>query len=240
MRRLLPIAGGGGSALMRHAGLMLPLFSATSSRELGHWRTARSGAAVRVAGVRRLRSADDAADRRRGARRHVAVFGAQSAMAIDPIYIALDDVPDFVRGRRRRRAERRARARISTSRARPTASSTRACAAPKTRRSRCAFDQFYRDEWAQLTTARARRWPATSSRERWWLDDWALYAAIARDASARSDWREWPAPLRDRRRRRDRRGAAAAGARGAAAPVPAVDRRDAVAGRARRARARAA
>ncbi len=35
------------------------------------------------------------------------------------------------------------------------------------------------------------------ARESWWLDDWALYAALA-DATGTPDWRDWPEPIRDR------------------------------------------
>jgi 4-alpha-glucanotransferase len=34
-------------------------------------------------------------------------------------------------------------------------------------------------------------------RERWWLDDYALFEAIS-EAHSGASWREWPAPLRDR------------------------------------------
>jgi 4-alpha-glucanotransferase len=59
-----------------------------------------------------------------------------------------------------------------------------------------AFAAFASDEWEQLTT-RAAGLAAYVARERWWLDDYALFQAVSAAAPGGS-WREWPAAIRDR------------------------------------------
>ncbi len=59
-----------------------------------------------------------------------------------------------------------------------------------------AFASFLRDEW-QVMTARAAALAAYIARERWWLDDYALFQAIA-GAAGTGDWPAWPPPVRDR------------------------------------------
>ena len=105
-------------ALMgRHAGLHAAAVLAALHDELGHRRAAGSRAARALAADGGLRSSDAAADRRRWADGETSPYSAASAMAIDPIYIALDDVEDFARAGgidalvagHARRARRRAR-----------------------------------------------------------------------------------------------------------------------------------
>ena len=48
-----------------------------------------------------------------------------------------------------------------------------------------------------MLTPRAAALAAYIARERWWLDDYALFQAIA-GAAGTGDWRAWPPPLRDR------------------------------------------
>jgi 4-alpha-glucanotransferase len=55
---------------------------------------------------------------------------------------------------------------------------------------------FIKEEWAQLTT-QASQLAAYVARERWWLDDYALFLALAQSMQGRS-WHDWPAGLRDR------------------------------------------
>ena len=59
-----------------------------------------------------------------------------------------------------------------------------------------AFDYFVRHEWEQLTP-RASELAGYITQQRWWLDDYALFQAIAESQSF-AFWREWPIPLRDR------------------------------------------
>jgi len=122
-------------------------------------------------------------------------YSALSAMAIDPIYIALAAVPDIealggeaLLSHDERDALDRARRApaIEYSLVRPI----------KVRALSAGFDRFMRDEWA-AQSHRAARLTEYIQRERWWLDDYTLFRAI----HAREDgryWREWEPGVRDR------------------------------------------
>jgi 4-alpha-glucanotransferase len=122
-------------------------------------------------------------------------YSSLSSMAIDPTYIAMEDVIDFSRaggvealspeGRRAREAARGSE-RVDYDAVRRAKGEALAL----------AFTQFYNDEWS-LLTLRASELARYVSRERWWLDEWALYAALA-DTIGTPDWRLWPPPLRER------------------------------------------
>ncbi len=62
-----------------------------------------------------------------------------------------------------------------------------------------AFRSFVREEWEQHTAAR-RRLAAYVARERWWLDDYALFLAFADVAADASTGGGGPTPLRAPRR----------------------------------------
>ena len=133
--------------------------------------------------------------------------------------------------RRRRRADGGVARGPRGARGRRSASTTRACIVRRKKRSRLAFEQFYRDEWGQLTTRAAalggyhlaRALVARRLRAVRGAGRRAASAGLARVAGAAARPRSG----------RARRGAPPARARSAATPVPAVDRRDAVAGGAR-------
>jgi len=122
-------------------------------------------------------------------------YSATSAMAIDPIYVAMERVPDFARAGGVDALSASARESLSRARSSATVRYTDIRAA-KDEALGVAFEQFLGEEWLQLTT-RAAELAGYISRERWWLDDFALYQSIAR-TQGWSSWREWPAPLRDR------------------------------------------
>lgn len=179
---------------MRHAGLMLPLFSATSSRSWGigelpdllplsAWLSSAGFDRLMILPIGVVAAGD------------TSPYSAQSAMAIDPMYITPDGVPDFVRAGGMAALSDEAQIELDTAR-RADRVEYALVRRAKGEALGLAFDHFFREEWSQLTT-RAASLAAYMSRERWWLDDWALFAAIAR-AFGSADWREWPAPLRDR------------------------------------------
>src|SRR6187402_111086 len=81
---------------MRHTGFMTPLFSATSSRSWGigelpdlvplsAWLSSAGFDRLMILPIGVVAASD------------TSPYSAQSAMALDPNYIALDDVPDFGR-----------------------------------------------------------------------------------------------------------------------------------------------
>lgn len=179
---------------MRHAGFMLPLFSAPSEQSWGlgelpdllplsRWLASAGFDRLMILPIGVVLPGD------------TSPYGAQSAMAIDPIYIGLAHVPDFEAAggvdalsadARRDLAHLRRTDRVDYARARRV----------KREALDRAFDRFLRDEWAAETT-RAGALAAFIAREWWWLDEWAVYAAIA-DDTGQPDWRSWPEPLRDR------------------------------------------
>ena len=178
----------------RHAGVMAPLFSISSRRGWGigefpdlvpfaGWLSSAGFDRLMLLPVGPLAGGD------------TSPYGAISAMAIDPIYIALDDVPEFARaggftalGPEARGALDRARSSARVDYAAVRAAKQEALAR--------AFDVFAGEEWG-LLTLRAAGFAGYLSRERWWLDDFALYQAIA-GALGLPSWRDWPPPLRDR------------------------------------------
>ena len=125
-------------------------------------------------------------------------YSACSAMAIDPIYVSVDAMEDFRHiggvaglGEDNRRL-------ITQVRESPR---TRFADVRRVKEAAIgqAFDRFLRDEWADRTT-RAAAFAGFTSREKWWLDDYALFRSCETLWPGRS-WREWPegAARRDER-----------------------------------------
>jgi 4-alpha-glucanotransferase len=122
-------------------------------------------------------------------------YSAMSAMAIDPIFIRLTDVPEYVAlgGEKTLSSAdcvRLENARHSRSVVYPTVRALKQMAL------QAAFRRFREHEWNRDST-RARAFKAYVETERWWIDDYALYRALHEREESRP-WHEWPAPLRDR------------------------------------------
>jgi 4-alpha-glucanotransferase len=179
---------------MRHAGVMLPLFSAASSESWGigelpdllplsRWLSSAGFDRLMILPIGVVSPGD------------TSPYGAQSAMAIDPIYIGFDHVPDFALAGGLAALGPDARRDLETARAAGHVDY------PRVRRAKqaaldLAFDRFHRDEWT-LRSMRAMSFASFISREWWWLDDWAVHAALT-EFTGQPDWRAWPGPLRDR------------------------------------------
>lgn len=180
--------------MSRHAGVILPLFSAASTRSWGIGELADLeplGRWLEAAGFDRLMLLPLGTMVPGGS----SPYSAASAMAIDPIYIALHDLEDYAR------AGGGAALSAEGSSALYAARQSARVSYPLVRRAKSealdlAFASFLRDEW-QLMTARAAALAGYIARERWWLDDYALFQAIAAAAGA-GDWLAWPPPLRER------------------------------------------
>lgn len=119
-------------------------------------------------------------------------YSACSAMAIDPIYVSVEALEDLrhIGGaaglgedNRRLIADLRASARVRFADVRRAKESAIAL----------ACERFFRDEWADRTT-RAAAFAGFTSRERWWLDDYALFRSCETLWPGRS-WHEWPEPV---------------------------------------------
>jgi 4-alpha-glucanotransferase len=178
----------------RHAGLIVPLFSLTSSRGWGIGEIpdlAAFGAWATSAGFDRLMILP-LGTLPPGV---TSPYSARSTLALDPTYIALDAVHDFARAGGVDAMSPEARGRLED------AQFSRAVAYDDVRMAKrealsLAFDEFEAHEWDRATARRAEL-EAYVERERDWIDDYALFVAIAERLETAA-WRHWPAVLRDR------------------------------------------
>ena len=122
-------------------------------------------------------------------------YSAVSAMALDPIFISVPDVPDFHELGGEDALDTAARGLLDHARA-ARAVDYWTVRTLKDRALRAAFRRFLRHEWA-ATSARAERLRAFIGGQGWWLDDYALFRAALHLSEGRP-WTAWPAALRDR------------------------------------------
>jgi 4-alpha-glucanotransferase len=178
----------------RAAGLLLPLFSMPSSRSWGigefgdlvplaRW---MQGAGLRVLQLLPLNEM---------AAGQSSPYSALSAMALDPIFIAVEDVADVAApgGDALDGAMRGLRDHVRAS----PAVDYRTVRSLKDRALRAAFRRFLEQEWTK-DTARARSLKQFIDDQAWWLDDYALFRSSLQATGGRS-WRDWPDDIRDRR-----------------------------------------
>ena len=189
----------------RHAGLLVPLSSAPSRRSWGigeladlpplcAWLARAGFDFLQILPLNEMAVADHSP------------YSAMSAMAIDPIYIAVHQIPDFaaVGGEGSLRPEQRRRlAAVRVSR-RIAYQDVRAL---KTDALRTAFSRFHQVEWLPRSR-RARQLHAYIDRERAWLDDYTLFRALHQQSGERAWW-EWDETLAQRERRALRQARAA-------------------------------
>jgi 4-alpha-glucanotransferase len=122
-------------------------------------------------------------------------YSAMSAMAIDPIYISLPRVAEFVAAGGEDALPADDRAAIAHARSTPTVDYV-TVRGVKDRALRAAFERFVEHEWLR-SSPRARDLRAFAAAEAWWLDDYALFRALhAREAGR--PWTAWPEALRHR------------------------------------------
>ena len=179
----------------RHAGAMAPLFSLRSSKSWGIGDIADVpvfAAWLSAAGFDRLMLLPIGTV----GGGETSPYAAASTMAIDPIYIALRAVPDFIYAGGIDALSAHARAALATA-DRSAAIRYDAVRVAKREALSIAFAQFADDEWAQLST-RGAALAAYIARERWWLDDYALFMAITDAIADGGSWRQWPEPIRRR------------------------------------------
>jgi 4-alpha-glucanotransferase len=121
-------------------------------------------------------------------------YSALSAMAVDPIFIALDAVAEFEETGGWEPLAREDVLRIEAARASPRIDYAAVRAMKQPVFERC----FARFETAGPGTPRRKAFEAFVEDARWWLDDYALFRALHDELEGRY-WREWPEALRDRR-----------------------------------------
>jgi 4-alpha-glucanotransferase len=122
-------------------------------------------------------------------------YSALSAMAIDPIYIALRDVPEFYAWGGEAALSDEELDQLEAVRTRATVD-YRTVRAIKTRALRGSFDAFVDNDWT-LGTGRAEAMRVYMQREGWWLHDYALFRALHVENEGRY-WIDWEPGVRER------------------------------------------
>lgn len=180
--------------MSRRAGLLIPLFSFPSSSSWGIGDIGDVGPMtgwLNAAGqsVLQLLPLNEMADGEQSP------YSALSAMALDPIYIRLQDVKEFAAlgGEESLSADDRSVLdRVRRSPVVDYQSIRRTKLAALT----SAFERFVDADW-QRGSAAATALASFIAAESWWLEDYALYRAL-HNREGRRPWTEWPEKLRRR------------------------------------------
>jgi 4-alpha-glucanotransferase len=178
----------------RRAGLLIPLFSCPSTMS---WGIGDIGdvapMAAWLAGARQqvlqLLPINEMAPRQQSP------YSAISAMAIDPIYIALPGVPEFQALGGEGSLSAGDRALLNQVRRAP-AIDHQTVRHLKEGALRAAFERFRDAEWCR-NTDRARALRAFLSEQAWWIEDYAIFRALHAHQGERP-WTEWPDALQRR------------------------------------------
>jgi 4-alpha-glucanotransferase len=179
----------------RHAGALVPLFSIPSKQSWGIGEIpdlARFARWLRQAGLDfvMLLPVNEMGDGQNSP------YSALSAMAIDPLYIALADLEEFTAGGGESGLSDEDRSTLADAR-QSSRVAYRQIRDVKWRALRSVFDRFDEGEWRR-GGARADAFREFIERERWWLDDYALFRALHHVHEGRS-WVDWREKLRRRR-----------------------------------------
>jgi 4-alpha-glucanotransferase len=178
----------------RRAGILVPLFSISSTRSWGigeigdlealcAW-LARAGQRVVLMLPINEMPVNESSP-----------YSALSAMAIDPQFITLGAVEDFAASGGEAALEPEWRACLESVRVAP-AVDYGAVRALKSVALRRAFAHFEATE-RKRESPRAAHFRAYAEEQGWWLDDYALFRALHAHHDERP-WTEWPQPIRDR------------------------------------------
>jgi 4-alpha-glucanotransferase len=178
----------------RRAGALVPLFSIPTTRSWGIGEIAdlpvfASWARTAGLSVVQLLPINEMADGQSSP------YSALSAMAIDPIFITLRDVPEFAATGGEGGLSADQRARLDAVR-RSRSVSHRIVRELKAEVLRSLFAQFVEEQW-RPGTVRAAAMRGYIERERWWLDDYAIFRALHAESGPRY-WLDWDEPLRRR------------------------------------------
>ena len=181
---------------MRRRGVLLPLFSATSTRS---WGIGDCGDVPALAAWLASAGFSELMFLPLGtmADGQSSPYSACSAMALDPVFLSIESMDDFHRAGGVGAMSGAAREALDFARASARVNFM-AVRVAKAAAFELAFASFLQDEWA-MHTDRASQLAAYIARERWWLDDYALYRALAQQYGG--NWRTWPEPLATREAR---------------------------------------
>jgi len=180
---------------MRQAGLLIPLFSIRTPSSWGvgeipdlvpfsRWAAACGASMVQVLPVNEA------------SRGQNSPYGALSAFAIDPVYVAVEALEDFVAAGGAARLAPADRAETEALRGTSAVAWPRVRAL-KTRALAVAFKWFLEKEWKRHS-GRARELEAFSAEHASWLDDYGLFVALHDDCFSGQVWTEWPKALQAR------------------------------------------
>jgi 4-alpha-glucanotransferase len=178
----------------RHAGVLAPLFSLPSTLSWGigeiadivplaAWLRSARLDILQVLPLNEMSVSD------------CSPYSALSAMAIDPIYISVHALEDFVQPGGEAAMDRDWRDRLAAARS-GAAIDYRLVRALKDEALASAFERFRAKEWDK-GTRRAAALAAWTEAERYWLDDYALFRALHAQYREES-WPTWPFTLRRR------------------------------------------
>ena len=178
----------------RQAGVLIPLFSIRSPTAWGlgeipdlvpfaRWAAGAGFSAVQVLPVNEVSRGQDSP------------YGALSAFALDPIYLALDAMEDFAAAGGREALSPEDQALLGGLQAAPRVH-WHPVRQLKERALGLAFRAFLEKEWSRRT----RRAEALTAFARGhdWLEDYALFATLHDDRFGGAAWTGWPEPLRRR------------------------------------------
>ena len=181
-------------AVRRQAGLLVPLFSCPSSTSWGigdigdlvpltAWLAGAGQRVLQLLPINEMASGQQSP------------YSALSAMAIDPIYIRVPDVPEFAAMGGEGSLKPADHELLDGVRG---ASKIDYAGVRRLKHGalRAAFERFMASEWSH-DTGRARDLKAFISEQAWWVEDYALFRAIHASHGERP-WTEWPAALQRR------------------------------------------
>ena len=179
----------------RAAGLLVPLFSMPSSRswgigEIGDIPIMASWLRRAGFGLLQLLPLNEMASWSHSP------YSATSAMSIDPLYLSVPEVEDFVEAGGEGAMPYAWRADLEAVQNAP-AIDYALVRRVKAAACKMAWAQF-RAEHLARQTPRARAFDEWVGRESWWVEPYSLYRAVHMHFRERS-WRQWSAALRDRK-----------------------------------------
>jgi 4-alpha-glucanotransferase len=175
----------------RHAGALVPLFSIPSASSWGigeiadlprlaRWLDAAGLDFVQILPVNEMAEGQNSP------------YSALTAMGIDPIFIAVNDLEEFQRMGGEESLAPDERGQLDAARRSPSIDYA-AARRLKLRVLRAAFDRFLEHDW-RGGSARGAALQAFAERERWWVDDYALFRSL-HDEHERRPWVDWQAAL---------------------------------------------
>ena len=178
----------------RHAGVIVPLFSIPSRRSWGigeipdlprfaRWVAAAGMDVIQLLPVNEMSDGQSSP------------YSALSAMAIDPLFIAIADVHEFAADGGEASLTAEDASLLNEARRAPSVQHP-VVRELKRRVLRTCFERFDRMEW-QPGTQRAAEFNAFCARESWWMDEYSLFRALHDEEDLRY-WLEWEPGIRAR------------------------------------------